>query len=139
MKKLFLTIVAAGVLLACSEKEPKIIAGHEWNPVSQVVADTSSELVSWKPFVVQLDYGKNFDFTTLKVEFIDSKGKVHFSQEKPVSSKMGSYTVQGKKNGSEMSAKDFFHSRETQEVTIRFSTGDRVIAERHLQLLADNK
>lgn len=137
MKKLFLTIIVAGVLLACSEKEPKIIAGHEWNPVNQVVADTSSELASWKPFVVQLDYGKNFDFDSLKCEFIDAKGKVRFSKVAAVTSKMGSYTVQGKKGGAAMTAKDFFHSRETQEVTIRFSASDRVIAERKIQLVAD--
>lgn len=138
MKKILLACLALALLVACSEKEPKIIAGHEWNPVNQVVADTSSELSSWKPFVVQLDYGKNFDFDSLKCEFFDGKGKLRFSNVTAVNSKMGSYTVQGKKNGAQMTAKDFFHSRETQEVTIRFSAGDRVIAERKIQLV-DNK
>lgn len=137
MKKFFLACIAMALLVACSEKEPSIIAGHEWNAVNQVVADTSSELASWKPFVVQLDYGKNFDFDSLKCEFIDGKGKVRYSHVTVVNSKMGRYTVQGKKNGAEMTAKDFFHSRESQTVTLRFSTGDRVIAERQIQLVSD--
>lgn len=121
-------------LLACETPAPSIIVGREWNAARQVVADTASEIKAWDALIVQFDYGKNFDFDSLKTEFIDGAGTVRYSKTIQVSEKMGSYTVQGKKKGAPMTAGDFFKSKKAQTVTIRFSSEAGVLAERQIQI-----
>ena len=65
-KSWFLLFVAFGLLFsACSTEEPSVVCGREWNPGTQVVADTASEFALNDPLIVQFRYGKNFDFTSL--------------------------------------------------------------------------
>ncbi|MEE0876518.1 MAG: hypothetical protein UIH18_04390 [Fibrobacteraceae bacterium] len=138
MKKIILiSFIVLLSLTACKEKEAQIISGREWNVGRNVVADTTSAFLHWDPFIVQLDYGKNFDFDSLKCEITDESGKVRYSKMTAVSPKMGSYTLQGKKKGSVMTIGDFLRSKKPQTAKVRFFAKDSLIVEKDIQVIAE--
>ena len=142
MKPFFISLLILSCFYFSSclkESAPSITCGKEWNSGRQVVADTTSEFMHFDPLIVSFNYGKNFDFDSLKCEFIDEASKVQYSKNIKVSAKMGSYTIQGKKNGKEMTAGNFFHAKKTQTVRIRFSSEKSILAEKQIQILKERK
>lgn len=138
MKKIILiSFITLLSLTACQEKAPQIVSGREWNAGRNLVADTTSSFLHWDPLIVQLDYGKNFDFDSLKCEIIDESGKVRYSKMTAVSPKMGSYTLQGKKKGSIMTIGDFLRSKKPQTAMVRFFAKDSLIVEKNIQVIAE--
>lgn len=141
MKKLLLSIVAAAaVLMGCSGAEPTIVCGRDWNPGSMVVADTTSEFDLADQMIVQLKYGRSFDFAKLKTAFYEgtlaNKGKELWSHEVSVSAKSDSYTLQGKsKHGGLMTAREMSRQRQPGSVVVEFSTEGRVIAQKEITLV----
>lgn len=139
-KSLFLLFVAFGLFFgACSTEEPSVVCGREWNPGTQVVADTASEFSLNDPLLVQFRYGKNFDFTKLTITFYEgtlaSKGKKIWDREVAVNEKLGSYTLQGKsKSGGHMSARELTRQKQPGSVVVEFSTEGRVLAAKELTL-----
>lgn len=136
-KTILVSFLALLALSACQEKAPQIVSGREWNAGRNLVADTTSSFLHWDPFIVQLDYGKNFDFDSLKCEIKDGNGKVRYSRTTAVSPKMGSYTLQGKKKGSVMTIGDFLRSKKPQTASVRFFAKDSLIAEKQIQVTAE--
>ena len=139
-KSLFLLFVAFGLLLsACSTEEPAVVCGREWNPGTQVVADTASEFALNDPLIVQFRYGKNFDFTKMTITFYEgtlaSKGKKIWDRDVAVTEKLGAYTLQGKsKHGGLMTARELTHQKNPGSVVVEFSTEGRVLAAKELTL-----
>lgn len=122
MKQLLgLALLLSLALTACDSAEPEILSGREWNSAKQVVADTTSSFAYSDPFIVQFNYGKAFDFDSLKIEFFDGAGKTRFRQTVEAKHRTGSYTVVGKKKGELMTAEGYFHSKKAQEVTVKFT------------------
>lgn len=124
----------------CESEPAGISCGKEWNPASQVVADTSSTFDLADQLIVQYRHGGNFDFTSLKVSFYEgtlaSKGKEIWSRDVAVTEKMGSYTLQGKsKHGGLMTARELTHQKKPGSVVVEFSTGDKVLASKELTLV----
>lgn len=138
-KSIILSILAILAFSACQEKTPQIVSGREWNSGRNLVADTTSSFLHWDPFIVQLDYGKNFDFDSLKCEITDESGKVRYSKVTAVSPKMGSYTLQGKKKGKLMTIGDFLRSKKNQTATVRFFAKDSLIVEKQVQVISEKK
>lgn len=129
--------VAMTVFSACSVEDPTIIAGREWNPSSQSVADTTSSFKMNEQMVVQFRYGKNFDFGKLKTTFYEGsaeqKGKEIWSHEIPVSPKVGVYTLQGKsKMGGLMNAKELTRLKSAGSVLVEFSADGKVLATKNI-------
>ncbi|MCQ2105773.1 MAG: hypothetical protein MJZ26_08285 [Fibrobacter sp.] len=141
MKKIFLSIVSvAAFLIGCSSEEPSIVCGRDWNPGSSVVADTTSEFDLADQLIVQLKYGRSFDFTKLKTSFYEgslaNKGKELWSHEVSVSEKNDSYTLQGKsKHGGLMTAREMCRQRQPGSVVIEFSADGKVIAQKEISLV----
>ncbi len=139
---------ACGLMLmafsACSSDEPNIVAGRDWNPGAQVVADTTSLFKLDEPMVIQFNYGKNFDFTVLKTVFykgtVSEKGKEIWSHEVPVSQKLNSYTLQGKsKKGGLMSARELTRQKEAGSVVVEFVADGKVLASKDITLAVPGK
>ncbi len=139
-KSLFLMFVAFGLLFsACSTEEPAVVCGREWNPGTQVVADTAGEFALNDPLIVQFRYGKNFDFTKMTITFYEgtlaSKGKKIWDRDVAVTEKLGAYTLQGKsKHGGLMTARELTHQKNPGSVVVEFSTEGRVLAAKELTL-----
>ena len=139
-KSLFLLLLAFGLWFsACSVEEPSVVCGREWNPGTQVVADTSSEFALNDQLIVQFRYGKNFDFTKMTITFYEgtlaSKGKKIWDREVAVTEKLGAYTLQGKsKHGGLMTARELAHQKNPGSVVVEFSTEGRVLAAKELTL-----
>lgn len=122
MKKLLaLALLLSVAFTACDSADPEIVSGREWNSAKQVVADTTSSFAPSDPFIVQFNYGKAFDFDSLKIEFLDEAGKTRFRQTVEVQHRTGSYTVVGKKKGQVMTAENYFRSKKAQDVTVKFT------------------
>jgi len=141
MKKslLFVFAIVALLFTACSVEEPSVICGKEWNPGTQVVADTASEFALNDPLLVQFRYGKNFDFTKLTIAFYEgtlaNKGKKIWDREVAVNEKLGSYTLQGKsKSGGHMTVRELTRQKQPGSVVVEFSTEGRVLAAKELTL-----
>lgn len=143
MKKMLMAFAAVALMMlsACDAGgEAAVVCGREWNPGANSVADTTSEFGMGDPMLVQLRYGKNFDFTSLKVAFYDgtlaAKGKELWSHEVKVTTKMGEYTLQGKsKQGGLMSAREITRMKKPGTIVVEFSTGDRIIASKEVTLV----
>lgn len=139
-KSLFLLLLALGLLFsACSVEEPSVVCGREWNPGTQVVADTASEFALNDPLIVQFRYGKNFDFTKLTIAFYEgtlaAKGKKIWDREVAVNEKLGSYTLQGKsKSGGLMTVRELARQKHPGTVVVEFSTEGRVLASKELNI-----
>ncbi len=133
-------VAACAAFLGCSTEEPSIVCGKEWNPGTQVVADTASELDLADQLIVQFRYGKGFDFSNLKIAFYEgtaaSKGAEIWKHEVKVSEKMNAYTLQGKsKHGGLMTARELTRQKKPGSVVIEVSTDDRVLATKELTLV----
>lgn len=142
MKKILLAAVLAAfaIFAGCSSEEPSIVCGRDWNAGSMVVADTSSEFDLADQMVVQFRYGKNFDFTKLKVAFYEgsaaNKGAEIWSRDINVTEKMGVYTLQGKsKHGGMMLAREMCKKHQPSAILIEFSTEGRVLASKDINLV----
>lgn len=141
MKKLLLAFAAiCAVLMGCESAEPTITCGREWNPGSQVVADTTSQFDLADQMIVQFKYGKGFDFAKLKTTFYEgtlaNKGKEIWSHEVGVTDKMESYTLQGKsKHGGLMTARELARQKQPGSVVVEFSTDGRVLATKEITLV----
>jgi len=136
----FLAIAACAAIMGCSTEEPNIVCGRDWNPGSQVVADTTSELDLADQMIVQFRYGKGFDFSNLKIAFYEgsaaNKGAEIWKHEVKVSEKMNSYTLQGKsKHGGLMTARELTRQKKPGSVVIEVSTDGRVLATKELTLV----
>ena len=140
-KIVLLAAVAFGSLFtACSTEEPSIVCGRDWNPGSQVVADTTSEFDLADQMIVQFRYGKGFDFPKLEIVFYEgtaaNKGKKIWSHEANVSDKMNVYTLQGKsKHGGLMTARELSRQKQPGSVVVEFSTDGRIIAQKEITLV----
>lgn len=142
MKKLFLAMMAfaLAIFAGCTTEEPSIVCGRDWNAGSMVVADTTSEFDLADQMVVQFKYGKNFDFTNLKVAFYEGstaqKGAEIWSRDVKVTEKMGVYTLQGKsRHGGMMLAREMCKHRKPGSVMIELSADGRVLATKDIQLV----
>ena len=116
-----------------------MVCGREWNPGTQVVADTASEFALNDPLIVQFRYGKNFDFTKMTITFYEgtlaNKGKKIWDRDVAVTEKLGAYTLQGKsKRGGLMTARELAHQKNPGSVVVEFSTEGRVLAAKELTL-----
>jgi len=141
MKKFLLVValVAFAIFAGCSSQEPTIICGRDWNAGAMVVADTTSEFELADQMVVQFNYGKNFDFTTLKMAFYEgsaaNKGKEIWSRETTVSNKADRYTLQGKsRHGGMMLAREMCKQRKPGAILIEFSANGKVLASKDITL-----
>lgn len=142
MKKLLIvaSVALCGFIAGCTSQEPTISCGRDWNSASRVVADTTSEFDLADQMIVQLKYGRNFDFTKLKTSFFEgtlaSKGKEIWSHEISVTEKMDSYTLQGKsKHGGLMTARELSRQKQPGSVVVEFSTDGRIIAQKEITLV----
>ena len=128
-KSLFLLLLAFGLLFsACSVEEPSVVCGREWNPGTQVVADTASEFALNDPLIVQFRIA--FYEGTLA-----AKGKKIWDREVPVNEKLGSYTLQGKsKSGGLMTVRELARQKHPGTVVVEFSTDGRVLASKELNI-----
>lgn len=142
MKNVLFSLMALALafIVGCSTEEPTIVCGRDWNAGSMVVADTTSEFDLADQMVVQFKYGKNFDFTSLKVTFYEGstaqKGAEIWSRDVNVTEKMGVYTLQGKsKHGGMILAREMCKHRKPGLVMIEFSTNGRVLATKDIQLV----
>ncbi len=141
MKKLmFWAMAVAAMLVACSSEPASIACGRDWNPSSRVVADTTSEFDLADQMIVQLKYGRNFDFAKLKTAFYEgtvaNKGKELWSHELPVTDKMDSYTLQGKsKHGGLMTARELSRQKQPGSIVIEFSADGKVIVQKEITLV----
>lgn len=142
MKRFLVAAVLAAFTMfaGCSSEEPSIVCGRDWNAGSMVVADTTSEFDLADQMVVQFKYGKNFDFTKLKVTFYDgslaNKGAEIWSREVSVTEKMGVYTLQGKsKHGGMMLAREMCKKRQPSAILIEFSADGRILASKEINLV----
>lgn len=146
MKTANKTIVAAALLVlacllsACNEPNPLVVCGREWNPGSQIVADTASEFDLKDQLIVQLRYGTGFDFDALKITFFEgtlaNKGAEIWSHEARVSDKMNSYTLQGKsKHSGYMTAREMTRHKTPGTVVIEFSTNGKLLASKEITLV----
>lgn len=136
-----LASIVFGVLLAaCSTEEPSIVCGRDWNPGSQVVADTTSEFDLAEQMIVQFRYGKGFDFPKVKIAFYAgtaaNKGKEIWSHEARVSEKMNAYTLQGKsKHGGLMTARELTRQKQPTQILVEVGDGERVIVTKEITLV----
>ncbi|MCF0223464.1 MAG: hypothetical protein HUK20_04280 [Fibrobacter sp.] len=138
--KVFVFAALLAALAGCMTDDPVIAAGREWNPGSRLVADTTSEFDMTDQMLVQLRYGKGFDFNKLKVTFYEGtlghRGVEIWSHEVMVSEKMDSYTLQGKaKNGKPITAREMCKQKQAGPIVIEFSTEGRVIAQKQIYLI----
>ncbi|PWJ60755.1 MULTISPECIES: hypothetical protein [unclassified Fibrobacter] len=142
MKKYIISACAAlamTVFSACSIENPTVVAGREWNPANQSVADTTSVFKMNEQMVVQFRYGKNFDFGKLKTTFFEgtaeNKGREIWSHEVPVSPKVAVYTLQGKsKMGGLMNAKEMTRLKKPGTVLVEFSADGQVLASKNISV-----
>lgn len=142
MKKIIFAALAAMVMTvfsACSVEDPTVVAGREWNPANQSVADTTSTFKMNEQMVVQFRYGKNFDFGKLKTTFfegsVENKGREIWSHEIPVSPKVAVYTLQGKsKMGGLMNAKEMTRLKKPGTVLVEFSADGKVLASKTISV-----
>ncbi|MCF0224853.1 MAG: hypothetical protein HUK20_11340 [Fibrobacter sp.] len=131
-------------LTACFDQAPSVVAGRDWNPGAQVVADTTSQFHLDEPMVIQFNYGKNFDFSSLKTVFYQGttadKGKEIWSREVPVTHKLNSYTLQGKsKKGGLMSARELTRFKTAGSVVVEFVADGKVIVSKDITLTLPGK
>lgn len=139
MKK-WLLAIALFLLAGCSVEEKGIVCGREWNPASEVVADTTHEFEMKDQMIVQFRYGKNFDFAKLKIAFYEGsaahKGKEIWNHEVAVSEKMGVYTLQGKsRHGGLMTARELCRQKVPGPVLIEISGDGRVLSTKEITLI----
>jgi len=127
------------LLAGCSNPTPEIVCGREWNPGSQIVADTSSTFDLTDQLIIQFSYGTGFDFNTLKMSFYEgtlkNRGAEIWSHEARVTDKMSSYTLQGRtKHGQYLTARDMTKRKHAGSIVVEVSTGGKVLAAKELQL-----
>lgn len=144
MKKIKILAVLAvlaltSFLTGCVSGEPVIICGREWNPGSQVVADTSSTFDLTDQLIVQFRYGSGFDFESLDIAFfegsLENKGKQIWSHSAHVTDKMNSYTLQGRtKHGQYLTARDMTRQKHAGTIVVEVSTGGKLLAAKQLSL-----
>ncbi|MCQ2063878.1 MAG: hypothetical protein MJY99_11150 [Fibrobacter sp.] len=145
MKKNKLALLAAllcfcSLFVGCGSADPVIVCGREWNPGSQIVADTASEFDLKDQLIVQFRYGTGFDFNTLKVSFyegtIAQKQQLLWSHDARVTDKMNSYTLQGRtKHSDYMTARELTRHKTPGTVVIEVSTGDKILASKQITLV----
>lgn len=145
MKKTKLALLAAllclgSLFVGCGGPDPIIVCGREWNPASQIVADTTSEFELHDQLIVQFRYGTGFDFNALKVSFyegtIAQKEQLLWSHDARVTDKMNSYTLQGRTKHSEfMNARELTRHKNPGTVVIEVSTGDKILATKQITLV----
>lgn len=134
-----LMVAALALLTGCSSEEPSVVCGRDWNAGAMVVADTTSEFELADPMVVQFRYGRNFDFSKLKVAFYDgtlaNRGEEIWSREISVNGKADVYTLQGKsKHGGMMLAREMCKKRKPGPILIEFSSEEKVIVAKEINL-----
>lgn len=139
MKKWLLVLVLY-LLAGCSVEEMAIVCGREWNPASEVVADTTNEFEMKDPMIVQFRYGKNFDFSKLRIAFYEGtkaqKGPEIWNHEVAVSDKMGVYTLQGKsRRGGLMTARELSRHKEPGPIVIEIRGDARILATKEITLI----
>lgn len=145
MRKVEIAVLTAflafgALLMGCSGGDPIIVCGREWNPGSQIVADTGSAFGMKDQLIVQFRYGTGFDFNSLKVTFyegtLESKGTEIWSHEARVSDKMSSYTLQGRtRHSNYMTAREMTRHKEPGPIVIEVSTEGRVLASKQITLV----
>ncbi len=134
-------LVALSCMLgACNEPNPIIVCGREWNPGSQIVADTASEFDLKDQLIVQLRYGTGFDFNALKISFFEgtiaNKGAEIWSHEARVTDKMNSYTLQGRSKHSDyMTARELTRHKTPGTVVIEMSANGKLLASKEITLV----
>lgn len=139
MKKILLALVLL-LLAGCSVEETAIVCGREWNPASEAVADTTHEFEMKDQMIVQFRYGKNFDFSKLKIAFYEGtvahRGKEIWNHEVAVSEKMGVYTLQGKsRRGGLMTARELCRQKVPGPVVIEISGDGQVLSTKEILLI----
>lgn len=137
----FAFLALGAVFTACSSEKADIVFGREWNPGSQVVADTASEMNLNDPLFIQFRYGKGFDFQNLEIAFYDgaAKAKEIWKHSVKVNDKMNSYTLHGKsKRGGYMSARELTKQKGPGTILVEVRTEGKVLASKELKLV-DNK
>lgn len=137
-----LAVAFAGIVFTACTKEntASIVCGREWNPVNQVVADTTSEFELANPMIVQFRYGTGFDFTSLKMSFYEgtsnNKGKEIWKHEAKVSGKADVYTLQGhSKRGGLMTAGELTRYKKAGPILIEVTTDGKLLAAKEITLV----
>ena len=143
MKNLtWLIALMAMAFFACSSEPASIVTGKEFIQNRSAVADTASIFHSSDPFVMQLRYGKAFDFAKVKWEIVDANGKVVSSKTSAVNNKQDSYTVivSSVRHGGIASAAEIFRAKEG-TFTIRFTNADAgtPILEKQVQVVLNSQ
>jgi len=126
------------LLAGCLGDEPaRIEIGHDYDGYTKRVIDTTSSFKINEPLAMQLFNGTKFGVDSVKVSLFkgtaDAKTTLVFSDKIPVNAASTDLVIRGQRSNP-LSVRGFLHTNAPGSYYLEFSSTDRIIAGKNIQL-----